>query len=44
MWLEEEFPYFEIIFDNDSYKKTGYNKIVKNAIIEWQQMNEKEKI
>ena len=41
MWLEEEFPYYEIIFDNDSYEKTEYNEIVQNAIIEWKQMKKK---
>lgn len=38
MWLEEEFPYYEISFDSDSYEKTDYNAIVQNAIREWQQM------
>jgi hypothetical protein len=37
MWLEEEFPYYEIKLDCDSYDKTKYNDIVQNAIIEWQQ-------
>ncbi len=41
MWLEEEFPYYEISFDSDSYEKTDYNAIVQNAIREWQQMREK---
>ena len=41
MWLEEEFPYYEISFDSDSYDKTDYNMIVQNAIREWQQMREK---
>ena len=41
MWLEEEFPYYEISFDSDSYEKTDYNEIVQNAINEWQQMREK---
>lgn len=36
MWLEEEFTYYEIIFDNNSYQKTNYNEIVQNAIREWQ--------
>ena len=34
MWLEEEFPYYEISFDSDSYEKTDYNAIVQNAIRE----------
>jgi len=41
MWLEEEFPYYEISFDCNSYEKTDYNEIVQNAIREWQQMREK---
>lgn len=41
MWLEEEFPYYEICFNYDSYEKTEYNEIVQNAINEWQQMREK---
>lgn len=41
MWLEEEFPYYEISFDSDSYEKTDYNAIVQNAIREQQQMREK---
>lgn len=41
MWLEEEFTYYEISFDSDSYEKTDYNAIVQNAIREWQQMREK---
>lgn len=41
MWLEEEFPYYEMNFDCDSYEKTDYNEIVQNAIKEWEQMKEK---
>lgn len=41
MWLEEEFPYYEINFDCDSYNKTEYNEIVAKAFSEWQQMKEK---
>lgn len=41
MWLEEEFPYYEIIFDNDSYEKTDYNEIVQCALREWKLMREK---
>ena len=41
MWLEEEYPYYEINFDGDSYEKTNYNDIVQNAIREWKQMKEK---
>lgn len=41
MWLEEEFPYYEIIFDNDSYEKTNYNEIVQCAFREWKIMRDK---
>ena len=41
MWLEEEFPYYEIKFDCDSHEDTDYNDVVLNAIREWQQMREK---
>ena len=41
MWLEEEFPYYEIIFENDSYEKTDYNEIVQCAFREWKLMREK---
>lgn len=41
MWLEEEFPYYEIIFDNYSYEKTDYNEIVQCAFREWKLMREK---
>ena len=41
MWLEEEFPYYEIKFDCDSHEDTKYNGVVLNAINEWQQMRVK---
>lgn len=41
MWLEEEFPYYEINFENDSYEKTDYNEIVQCAFSEWKLMREK---
>ena len=41
MWLEEEFPYFEINFDSDSFEKTEYNDIVQKAMIEWKEMRDK---
>ena len=41
MWLEEEFPYYEINFDPNGYEKSEYNKIVQAAIKEWQKMREK---
>lgn len=41
MWLEEEFPYYEINFDTASYERTEYNVIVQNAINEWEEMRDK---
>ncbi len=32
MWLEEEFSYYEINFDWDSYDQTEYNEIVIKTI------------
>ena len=43
MWLEEEFPYYVIKLDCNSYKDTEYNAVVLNAINQWQQMREKRK-
>ena len=41
MWLEEEFPYYEINFDCDSYEQTEYNEIVQKAMSEWNKMRNK---
>jgi len=41
MWLEEEFPYFEINFDSDSFEKTEYNDIVQKAMNKWKEMRDK---
>lgn len=41
MWLEEEFPYYDIKFDRDSHEDTEYNAVVLNVIYQWQQMREK---
>lgn len=41
MWLEEEFPYYEITFDLDSFEKTEYNDIVQKAMREWKEMRDK---
>jgi len=35
MLLEEEFPYYEINFDTESYEQTKYNELVQTAINEW---------
>ena len=43
MWLEEEFPYYEINFDCNSYNKTENNEIVIKSIKEWQLMRDKRK-
>ena len=34
MWLEEQFPYYEIRFECDSYDKIGYNEIVQYSLDE----------
>lgn len=34
MLLEEEFPYYEINFDTESYEQTKYNELVQTAINE----------
>lgn len=44
MWLEEEFPYYEINFDTESYEKTKYNEMVKNVINEWKEIRDKREI
>lgn len=41
MWLEEEFPYFEISFDQDSFEKNEYNNIVQKTMNEWKKMRDK---
>ena len=41
MWLEEEFPYYEINFDTESYEQTKYNELVQTAINEWKKMRDK---
>ena len=41
MWLEEQFPYYELILDYDAIKKTAYSMNVLNGIAEWMQMRVK---
>lgn len=41
IWLEEEFPYYEINFDTESYEQTEYNELVQTAINEWKEMRDK---
>ena len=41
MWLEEEFPYYEINFDSESYEQTEYNELVQTAINELIEMKDK---
>ena len=41
MWLEEEFPYFEISFGQDSFEKNEYNNIVQKTMNEWKKMRDK---
>lgn len=41
MWLEEQFPYYEINFDNANIKYTPYNMNIQKGIAEWLEMKEK---
>ena len=43
MWLEEEFPYYEINFDTDSCEQIKYNEIVQKTINVWKEMRGKRK-
>lgn len=38
MWLEEQFPYYELNIDNSSYKGTPYNMKIQKGIKEWNEM------
>lgn len=41
MWLEEEFPYYELNLDCSKFKVTSYNLNVQKGIKEWKKMREK---
>ena len=41
MWLEEEFPYYDINLDYSKFDKSTYNLYVQNGIKEWQKMRYK---
>lgn len=44
MVRRNEFPYYEINFDTESYEKTKYNEMVKNVINEWKEIRDKREI
>ena len=41
MWLEEQFPYYELNLDYDCIKGTVYNINVQKGLIEWLEMRAK---
>ena len=41
MWLEEQFPYYELNFDNANIKYNPYNINVQKGLAEWKKMKEK---
>ena len=40
MWLEEQFPYYELILDYDCIKGTEYNMNIQKGLDEWMEMRE----
>lgn len=43
MWLEEQFPYYDLNLDYDCIKGTVYNMNIQKGLVEWIKMREKEK-
>lgn len=41
MWLEEQFPYYELNLDYDCVKETLYNMNIQKGLSEWMKMREK---
>lgn len=41
MWLEEQFPYYELNLDYDCIKGTVYNMNIQKGLAEWMKMREK---
>ena len=41
MWLEEQFPYYELNLDYDCIKGTEYNMNIQKGLSEWMEMREK---
>ena len=41
MWLEEQFPYYELNLDYDCIKGTVYNINIQKGLSEWMEMREK---
>ena len=40
MWLEEQFPYYELNLDYDCIKVTEYNITIKKGLSEWMKMRD----
>ena len=40
MWLEEQFPYYELNLDYDCIKGTAYNMNIQKGLDEWMEMRE----
>ena len=40
MWLEEQFPYYELNLDYDCIKGTSYNMNIQKGLDEWMEMRE----
>lgn len=41
MWLEEEFPYYEINLDHSKFYESTYNLYFQNGIRKWNEMRDK---
>ena len=41
MWLEEQFPYYELNLDYNCIKGTAYNMNIQKGLSEWMEMREK---
>ena len=41
MWLEEQFPYYELNLNYDCIKGTAYNMNIQKGLSEWMKMREK---
>ena len=41
MWLEEQFPYYELNLDYDCIKGTEYNMNIQKGLSEWMGTREK---
>ena len=41
MWMEEQFPFYNVTFEENRYSNTIYNLNVQEGIKEWKEMREK---